>query len=100
MSKLKLPQRARAGEGGTATAERDNNKIEGEGSYTAARQYNRATEEFVESQDVEAAARAAEPANAAEAAEMARAEEKGKSRARGEETETPRRRGRFLRRRR
>ena len=99
MTKLKLPRRSASNDGGTAIAERDA-KIEGEGSYTAAARYNRATEEFVESHDVEAAAREAEPGSPAEAADLTRAEEKGKSRARGEEDETPRRRGRFLRRRR
>lgn len=99
MTKLKLPQRSTSTGGGTATADRES-KIEGEGSYSAADRYNREVKEFVENSDVEAAAREAEPASAEEAADLTRAEEKGKSRARDDETATPRRRGRFLRRRR
>jgi hypothetical protein len=111
MSKLKLPhagaRRDNAGaEGETATADAErtdtpDTAVEGEGSYTAADRYNRATKEFVQSHDVEAAAREAEPTSPAEASELAKAEDKGRSRTRGEDdSQTPRRRGRFLRRRR
>lgn len=109
MTKLKLPRaearRDDAGaEGETATAEHTgapDSAVEGEGSYTAADRYNRATKDFVQSHDVEAAARQAEPASPVEASELAKAEDKGRSRARGEDdSQTPRRRGRFLRRRR
>ncbi len=126
MSTLKLNrqagQRAASAEGDTLTAERDseqtrgdgqdgaapaatqavtgNGAVEGEGSYSAAAQYNRATQTFVETHDVEAAARDAEPGSPAEAAQLANAENKGRSRSRGEDGQTPRRRGRFLRRRR
>lgn len=107
--KLKLPRAGAprenaSAEGETVTAERSRSPgtaVEGEGSYSAADRYNRATAEFVETHDVEAAAREAEPASPAEANELAKAEDKGRSRTRGEDdNQTPRRRGRFLRRRR
>jgi hypothetical protein len=124
MSTLKLnrhPGPQRAAEGDTVTAERDpaqhdeddvtptpapaqgsasNGAIEGEGSYTAAAQYNRDVQAFVESHDVEAAAREAAPATPEEASQLANAENKGRSRSRGEDGQQQRRRGRFLRRRR
>ncbi len=52
---------------------------EGEGSRTAAKQYNDATEKFVKSGQVEPAATAAkESLDSAEAQELARAEKEGK----------------------
>lgn len=58
-------------------------KNEGEGSRTAAKQYNDATEKFVKSGQVEPAAKAAKKAvQGEEADELAEAEEEGKSHAR------------------
>ena len=59
-------------------------KIQGEGDYEAARNHNDAQREFVESGQVQKAARDAEPKNQAEADEMARAEAEGKSHSKGE----------------
>jgi hypothetical protein len=56
--------------------------LQGEGNYTAARHYDEKAEAYARTQDVEAAGRAAAPANADEAAEMQEAEEIGKSKAR------------------
>ena len=70
----------------------DDNKVQGEGDYDAARNYDEATRDFVKSGKVEQAARDAAPANAAEAAEaaeLARAEQAGKSRSKGESTGSP-----------
>lgn len=54
-------------------------KNEGEGSRTAAKQYNDATEKFVKSGQVGPAAKAAKKSlETDEAAELARAEEEGK----------------------
>ncbi|MDX1655472.1 MAG: hypothetical protein R3310_09720 [Candidatus Competibacteraceae bacterium] len=63
----------------------DKDKIEGEGSRTAARQYNKDTREFVESGRVEQKAREAAQASPAEEAEMKKAEEEGKSHAKEED---------------
>ncbi len=61
---------------------------EGEGSRTAAKQYNDATKKFVESGKVERAAKDAERAiEGDEAEELKRAEEKGCSHAKPHEQE-------------
>ncbi len=63
-------------------------KNEGEGSRTAAKQYNDATKKFVESGKVERAAKDAERAiEGDEAEELKRAEEKGRSHAKPHEQE-------------
>ena len=67
----------------------DDNKVQGEGDYDAARNYDEATRDFVKSGKVEQAARDAAPANAAEAAELTRAEQAGKSRSKGESIGSP-----------
>ena len=67
----------------------DDNKVQGEGDYDAARNYDEATRDFVKSGKVEQAARDAAPANAAEAAELTRAEQARKSRSKGESTGSP-----------
>lgn len=67
----------------------DDNRVQGEGDYDAARNYDEATRDFVKSGKVEQAARDAAPANAAEAAELTRAEQAGKSRSKGESTGSP-----------
>lgn len=57
----------------------------GEGNYKAAREYDRATEEFAKSGKVEPAARAAHPRTPQEAREIERAEVEGKTRSKGED---------------
>ena len=59
-------------------------KVQGEGDYEAARNYDDATREFVEAGEVQKAARDAEPKDQAEAAELKRAEQAGLSRSKGE----------------
>jgi hypothetical protein len=59
-------------------------KVQGEGDYEAARNYDDATREFVEAGEVQKAARDAEPKDRAEADEMERAEQEGKSHSKGE----------------
>lgn len=57
-------------------------KIEGEGSHTAARQYDEKTREFIETADVEAQAeKAKEALESDKADELSQAEEQGKSHA-------------------
>ena len=60
-------------------------KVEGEGSYTASKDYNERTKDFVDSGKVEQAAKDAKPKNEQEAHEMQKAERKGKERAKEED---------------
>jgi len=57
------------------------NGVEGEGSYTASKNYNQRTKKFIESGKVAEAARRAKPRNKQEAKEMLDAERVGKSHA-------------------
>lgn len=54
----------------------DKDQNQGEGNRTADREYRERTREFIENNDVEQAARDAEPKSAAEAAEMEKARRK------------------------
>ncbi len=60
-------------------------ELQGEGNYDAARRHRESVEEFVESGQVEGAARDAAPNDEAEAREMEAAEAVGKSHAKGED---------------
>jgi len=62
----------------------DKDGVQGEGNYTAAREFDEAEHKFVASGKVAAAARAAAPRNDAEQEEMLAAEQEGKRRAKGE----------------
>ena len=64
---------------------KDNSQVEGEGSYSGARQYDEATQKFVKKGKVQEAARAAAPQSSAEAAEMEAAEEEGRRHAKEED---------------
>ena len=56
-------------------------KVEGEGSYSGTKDYNRRTEKFVESGKVDKAAHDAEPKSEQEKQAMQKAERIGKQRA-------------------
>jgi len=58
-----------------------NKGVEGEGSYTGTRNYNERTKKFIDSGQVEEAARKAKPRSKKEADEMAQAEKEGKKHA-------------------
>jgi hypothetical protein len=60
-------------------------KIQGEGDYEAARRFRQRTDEFLENNDVEKAALRAAPETSKEAEEMKAAEAEGKSHAKGED---------------
>jgi hypothetical protein len=60
-------------------------KVEGEGSYTASKDYNERTKKFVDSGKVDQAANEAKPGSEQEAHEMQKAERLGKQRAKGED---------------
>ena len=58
--------------------------VHGEGNYEATRQYDDGVEKFVESGQVEEAARKAKPRTQQEAREMEKAEQEGLSHAKGD----------------
>jgi hypothetical protein len=60
-------------------------KVEGEGSYTGSKDYNKRTKKFVESGKVEQAANDASPKSEREAREMQEAERVGKQHAKDED---------------
>ena len=62
----------------------DNSKVEGEGSYTATRDYQKNVKDYLDQADVEADARAAKPRSDAEARDLEAAEREAKSHSRGE----------------
>lgn len=62
-----------------------NNDLQGEGNYDAARRYDKAQRDFVESGQVDDAARKAAPKNAEEEKALQRAEQEGKSHAKDED---------------
>ncbi len=66
------------------TPDTDNSKVQGEGDYDAARRFDKAEREFVESGKVKDGVRKAPPGSAEEAAEMSDAEGVGKSHSKGE----------------
>ena len=61
------------------------NQVEGEGSYTASKDYNERTKKFVDSGKVDEAARNAEPKNEEEKQSMQKAERVGKQHAKDED---------------
>lgn len=64
-------------------------KNQGEGNRDAARRYDEAQQQFVESGKVADAAKRAAPQSEQEARELKRAEEQGKSHAKGEDPTVP-----------
>ena len=60
---------------------KDKDKVEGEGSYSATKDYNQRTKKFIDSGKVEQAAEDAKPASEQEAHEMQKAERIGKQKA-------------------
>jgi hypothetical protein len=56
-------------------------KVEGEGSYSATKDYNQRTKKFIDSGKVDEAARDAEPKSEEEKQEIEKAERDGKQRA-------------------
>jgi len=60
-------------------------KVEGEGSYSASKDYNERTKKFIDSGKVDEAARDAEPRNEQEKQSMQKAERIGKQHAKEED---------------
>ena len=70
------------------TSPTEQDKVQGEGDYEAARRYDKAAHDFAESGKVEDAARQARPTSPEEADELRRAEREGKSHSKGEDPGT------------
>jgi hypothetical protein len=64
---------------------KDNDGVEGEGSYSGSKDYNERTEKFVKSGKVDKAAHEAAPKSEEEKHAMQKAERIGKQRAKGED---------------
>lgn len=64
---------------------KDKDKVEGEGSYSATRDYNERTKRFIDSGKVDKAANDAAPKSTEEQQSMQKAERLGKKRAKGED---------------
>lgn len=64
----------------------EQDKLQGEGNYDAARNYRRGVEKHIQDHDVTQEARDAKPGDAAEARDMESAEQAGKRRAKGEDS--------------
>jgi hypothetical protein len=64
---------------------KDKDKVEGEGSYSASKDYNQRTKKFVESGKVDQAAHDAEPKTEEERHAMQKAQRIGKQHAKGED---------------
>lgn len=65
--------------------DRSQDKVEGEGSYSASKDYNQRTENFVNSGKAGQAAERAKPKDSQEKQELERAEREGKQHAKGED---------------
>jgi hypothetical protein len=66
--------------------DKDQDKVEGEGSYSGTKDYNQRTRKFIESGKVDEAARDAEPKSEKEKHAMQKAERIGRQRAKGEDS--------------
>lgn len=61
--------------------DKEQDKVEGEGSYSGTKDYNQRTKKFIDAGKVDEAAREAEPVSEQEKHEMQKAERLGKERA-------------------
>lgn len=78
------PQQQRAGATDFQSRPEGQGQVEGEGSYTATRDYQKNIKEYLDKADVEKDAEASRPRSDDEAREMEQAEREGKSHSRGE----------------
>lgn len=62
----------------------DDSKVEGEGSYTATRDYQKNIKDYLDKADVERDAEAAKPRSESEARDLEQAEREGRSHSKGE----------------
>ena len=78
------PQQQRAGATDFQSRPEGQGQVEGEGSYTASREYQKNIKEYLEKADIDKDAQASRPRSDEEAREMEQAEREGKSHSRGE----------------
>lgn len=76
------PQQQRAG--ATDFQSQDGKQVEGEGSYTATRDYQKNIKDYLQQADVQGDAEAAKPRSESEAKDLEQAEREGKSHSKGE----------------
>lgn len=75
------PQQQRAG---ATDFQSGQDKVEGEGSYSASRDYQKNIKDYMENADIQANAEASRPRSEGEARELEQAEREGKSHSKGE----------------
>ena len=80
------PQQQRAGDTDFQSRgqAQQGDKVEGEGSYSASRDYQKNIKEYLDKADVQADGEAAKPRSESEARELEQAEREGKSHSKGE----------------
>jgi hypothetical protein len=76
------PQQQRAG--GTDLGRPEGSQVEGEGSYTASREYQKNIKQYLEKADVDKDAEAARPRSEEEARDLEAAEREARSHSKGE----------------
>ena len=76
------PQQQRAG--ATDFQASDESQVEGEGSYSATRKYQKNIQDYLDKADVESDAEASRPRSESEAKDLEQAEREGKSHSKGE----------------
>lgn len=75
------PQQQRAG---ATDLQSGQDPVEGEGSYTATRDYQKNIQEYMQDADIQAKAEASKPRSESEARDMEQAEREGRSHSKGE----------------
>ena len=78
------PQQQRAGATDFQSRPEGQGQVEGEGNYTATRDYQKNIKEYLDKADVASDAEASKPRSESEAREMEQAEREGKSHSKGE----------------
>jgi hypothetical protein len=79
------PQQQRAGDTDfQSRGQAEGGKVEGEGSYSASRDYQKNIKEYLDKADVQADAEASKPRSESEAKDLEQAEREGKSHSKGE----------------
>lgn len=78
------PQQQRAGATDFQSSPEAQGQVEGEGSYTATRDYQKNVKEYLDKADVQSDAEASKPRSESEARELEQAEREGKSHSKGE----------------
>ena len=81
------PQQQRSGATdfqSSGQAQGQGSQVEGEGSYTATRDYQKNIKDYLQKSDVQADAEAAKPRSESEARELGQAEREGRSHSKGE----------------